>query len=171
MRKVIFEDQYTAEELDSLNAPYTQFLRHNMQYKQNRTSIYSCFRAFKILCNEVLQSEAQYDYILRSRNDLLVEFENFQDIIKHADNNYLCMPPNCWCFAQSDYTNDHWLFGLTNNVIAGLSYSSFDEFKDIVKNSWNQEQITNKHMKRAGLPFYTAPIKSYLLQHMNRKLI
>jgi hypothetical protein len=171
VRKIIFENQYTAEELDSLNATYTQFVQKNMQYKQNRTSTYSCFRAFKTLCNDVLQSERKYDYILRSRNDLLVDFENFQEILNYADKNYLCMPPNCWCFAESDYTNDHWLFGLTTNVFAALSYSTFDDFKEVVKNSWNQEHVTNKHMKRALCSFYTAPVKSYVILHLNRKLI
>ena len=94
---MIFEEQYTTEELDTLGAYHTQsVVRSNYNCKVARTSIYNCFKAFNSLCNSVKKSGNHYDYILRTRNDLLVEFADFKTVVSKADENYLCLPPNCW---------------------------------------------------------------------------
>ena len=169
---LLFENQYTAESLDALQAPYTQqAIANNYQYKQTRTAIYNCFLAFHQLCTAVKSSGIAYDYILRMRNDLLIDFANFSEIVENADNDMLCMPPNTWCFLNPNYTNDHWLFGKAGHILTAFSDRSFDELKTIVASSWNQEEATNTHYRKTNCKLFTAPVTSYVIIHYNRKFV
>ena len=167
---IIIEDQVTEINLDNINANYTEFLRNNMQYKSNRTSIYNCFKSYNTLCDYVKKSGNNYDYILRTRNDLILEFNDFNNILVKAMENHICVPPNLWCPVNPEFINDHWVFARSEYVIKGLCYSSFEEFNRLVYQSWNQEHLTYKHLIKANCPIYIADVLSYNILHLNRKL-
>jgi hypothetical protein len=171
IHKLIFEDQFTSDELDSKNAKYTQFLVKHMQCKSNRTSMYNCFKAYNTLCHEVKMSGINYDYILRTRNDLIFEFNDFNTLVSKAEEDYLCIPPNTWCPLDPQFINDHWVFAKTDYLMKGLCYSSLEEFNEVVAQSWNQEQLTYKHLLKANRPIFTAGVSSYHILHHNRKFV
>jgi hypothetical protein len=53
------------------------------------------------------------------------------------------------------------LFGKTELVLSAISYSSLDEFKQIVSTSWNQEEVTMDLIRRTNTPMYVFPVESY----------
>jgi len=176
---MLFEEQYTTEQLDSLGARHTQsVVNSNYDCKVARTSIYNCFKAFNSLCNAIKTSGNHYDYIVRTRNDLLIEFTDFKTVISKADENYLCVPPNCWCVPRHEWysphirsINDHWVFGKTDALMSGICFSTFEEFTQVVGNSYNAEEITKTYFRKSNCPLYITPVKSYMILHEHRKLI
>jgi hypothetical protein len=170
--KLILEDQYTQDQLDEMQVPITkQFQNISNPPKANRTSIYNCFKAYKSLCDNVKNSGIHYDYILRSRNDLVVEFMNFKDIIQKSDENYICIPVrNIDKENEPIFTNDHFAFGKAEIMLTAFSYSSFDEFKLIVNTAWNQEEINFTYLSKCA-PIFRATVSSYNILHGNRKLL
>jgi hypothetical protein len=178
IKQLIFEEPYTSSYLDSIDAKYSQsIIKHHYKYKSARTSIYSMFKSYKTLCNTVIASGIHYDYILRMRNDVLIDFSDFQKVLVKADEHYLCLPPNCWSvpkhnwYSETHHVNDHWLFGLSNYVISAICYSSLDEFTEIVGASYNGEELTGTYIHKVGRPLYIIPISSYLLLNEYRKFI
>ena len=178
IKQLIFEEPYTSSYLDSINAKYVKsIIQQNFIHKASRTSIYSVFKAYSTLSNTVIASGIHYDYILRMRNDVLIDFSDFQTVLTKADEHYLCLPPNCWSvpkdkwYSETNRINDHWLFGLSNYVIPAICYSSLDEFTEIVGASHDAEELTGTYIHRVGRPLYIIPVSSYLLLNEYRKFI
>lgn len=171
IHKIIVEKQTTKEDLDKLDFPFNQFLVKVGYIYPTRTSIFACFSAFKTLANAVVASAKNYDYVLRTRNDLLIEIPNFSNIIASANLNKLCIPKVAFCDLNDPrFINDHWIFGKTINTLKAIDYKDMDFFKQTVQSSWNQEEITKKIYKTAECEFYFFDVSSYFLYAGKRKL-
>jgi hypothetical protein len=149
--KLIIEDQYTQDELRG----YT-LSKSDLSYKYDCRYMFNCFKSYKTLCYNIKKSNNTYDYILRTRNDLIVKFEDFKEIINKSDNDYICIPPIFWC--PPEYINDHWVFGKSELIHMMFNQYSLDDLKMIVKNSWNWEEVFKKHIHN---PIYIAPVSYY----------
>jgi len=143
VKDIIFEQQKTDEELNILGVPYNKLTLSGGENasKECRNSIFNCFTAFKTVLDFLKINNLEYDYLLRVRNDLIVNINDFNPIIEHADNNELCIPPNYWC--GEPYKNDHWVFGKYNILKDILTYKSIEEYINKATISWNQEELTH----------------------------
>jgi hypothetical protein len=172
VKDIIFEQQQIDEELNILRIPYNKLTLSGGEKanKESRIAIFNCFTAFKSLLDFIKNNNIQYDYLLRVRNDLIVDINNFNHIIEHADNNELCIPPNYWC--GEPYKNDHWVFGKYNILKDILTYDNIEHYINFSKDSWNQEDLTFKFLLRNNnLIYIFNNISNYLILHEYRKFI
>ena len=151
--KLIIEDQYTQDELK-----YCTLSKSDVSYKYDCRYMFNCFKSFNTLCYNINKSNNKYDYILRTRNDLIVKFEDFKEIINKSDEDYVCIPPIFWCPHYKEYINDHWVFGKSKLILMIFNQYSLDDLKMIVKDSWNWEEVFKKHIHN---PIYIAPVSYY----------
>jgi hypothetical protein len=80
----------------------------------------------------------QYDYILKSRADLVFDFSE-NDILNFNINNQLLTFECFWggCRYNKNFTNDHFVFGESSDVLKLISFPISD---CIIDKFWNPEQ-------------------------------
>jgi hypothetical protein len=96
---------------------------------------------FGLVPNTIFKNKdlfSQYDYILKSRADLIFDF-NENDITKFNPSNQLLTFECFWggCRYNSNFTNDHFVFGESSDV---LKLISFPINECIINKFWNPEQ-------------------------------
>ena len=172
VKEIIFEQQKTDEELNILKIPHNKLTLSGGEKasKECRNAIFNCFTAFKSLLDFIKNNNIEYDYLLRVRNDLIININDFNPIIEHADNNELCIPPNYWC--GEPYKNDHWVFGKYNILKDILTYDDIEHYINYSKDSWNQEELTFKFLsKNNNLIYIFNNISKYLILHEYRNFV
>jgi hypothetical protein len=172
VNSIIFEQQKTDEELNILGIPYNKLTLSGGEKasKECRNSIFNCFTAFKSLLEKIKSTNTEYDYLLRVRNDLIININDFNPIIEHANNNELCIPPNYWC--GEPYKNDHWVFGKYNILKYILTYNSIQEYIDKTRISWNQEELTHLFLlQNNNILYIFNNVSKYLILHGYRKFV
>jgi hypothetical protein len=105
---------------------------------------------------------SQYDYILKSRADLVFDF-NENDITKFNASNQLLTFECFWggCRYNSNFTNDHFVFGESSEV---LKLISFPINECIINKFWNPEQyMTYLFTKSSKNKVQISTDKYYLL--------
>lgn len=168
VKKILFEKQKTDEELNLLNIPYNKLTLSapNASY-ECRNAIFNCFTAYKSLLEKIKSTNIKYDYLLKVRNDLLIGIDSFDNIIEHANNNELCIPPNYWC--DTKYYNDHWIFAKYSIIKDILTYNSIQEYIDKTRISWNQEELSHLFLSKNKNSIYIFNnINKYIILYGNR---
>lgn len=142
-------DQY----LDQIKFPYTKQLAADPKVQKFRVGIYSLFfHNFKI--GEFLKEiNGQYDMLAKARTDLIFhtnhEFDFSQDICY--------IPENRYC--GGGFVNDHFVCGKFDYVKKALKMDVFDDFFEVLENSFNSEvanlkMIVDNGCKIVQFPFY-----------------
>lgn len=159
IKNVIIDKPFSEQYYDDNNFPYNKFNVHtNYNNKPTRTAIYNCSFAYNSLIDNINNSGKKYDYILHCRNDLIFDIKDKSKLKDYMSKNYICIPPNIWCPAKPEYINDHIAIARSELLLKGF-YCNIDELKNIVKSSWNQEEVTNNLLSRIKSPFYIFNLK------------
>lgn len=167
--KVIIDKPFIDKYYDENNFPYNMFnVSVNYKYKQSRTSIYNCSFAYNSLINAVNESKKKYDYILRCRNDLFLNINDINNLNHKISNDYICIPPNLWYNVKHTFLNDHFVIAKSEIIMSGL-FSTTEEIKDIVKKSWNGEEVMYNLLSRTKKSIYIFDINGeYLILNERR---
>ena len=164
------ESSPTDQFLDQLKIPYTKQLdsyESNTSHKSCRIGNYSTIYGPSYVFDKIAESNENYEYAVRGRNDLYFEtntlewYEIVRDhLIIRKDKEIYISPPNYWCSGQG--ANDHLGFGKFSIVKNIWKYEQ-EEFKKLLASSWNIESYVEEMIKRNAWNV-TMPVARYIIK-------
>lgn len=155
----------TKEYLDEIGFPFTQQIKNVPEWHSVRFGHYAQFyHNFKIL-QFLNDNSLNYDILVKSRTDVVFETDfNFDFSIDK------CYIPEIYWASKGVGINDHFICGDFSYLKESLHIENFEEFFEIVENTWNPETILQKLLLSNNSNIMEFKCSSYLLLP-DRKLL
>jgi hypothetical protein len=160
------EPSPTSEDLDWLQIPYTQQLVRSPEHNICRISHYSTMYGLNYLFNEITKSGIEYEYALRMRNDIEIEFGDITKWFDAVENNpkAYVTPPMKWCPVG---INDHVGLGNFHSVKNMWAYDD-THIKNVLSQCWNFEVYVQQRLITTDLENIIMPVNKYIVKRTGR---